>query len=236
MLRSDDARLSTYVYVDVAGRDLGSVVTDLQQAVARPVTLPAGYAVAWSGQYEYLARAAARLRLVVPVVLVIIFGLIWLVFRRVSEAALIMLSLPFALIGGLWLVWLLGHAVSVATLIGFIALAGVAAEFGIIMLLYLRHAWERQLAVNPASGEAELDEAIRQGAVQRVRPKAMTVAVILAGLFPILVGGGAGAEVMQRIAAPMVGGMITAPLLSMLVIPAVYRLLRRREIKRNSPK
>jgi Cu(I)/Ag(I) efflux system membrane protein CusA/SilA len=236
MLRSDDARLSTYVYVDVAGRDLGSVVTDLQQAVARQVTLPAGYAVAWSGQYEYLARAAARLRLVVPVVLVIIFGLIWLVFRRVSEAALIMLSLPFALIGGLWLVWLLGHAVSVATLIGFIALAGVAAEFGIIMLLYLRHAWERQLAVNPASGEAELDEAIRQGAVQRVRPKAMTVAVILAGLFPILVGGGAGAEVMQRIAAPMVGGMITAPLLSMLVIPAVYRLLRRREIKRNSPK
>lgn len=235
MLRSDDARLSTYVYVDVAGRDLGSVVADLQQAVARQVALPAGYTVAWSGQYEYLARAAARLRLVVPVVLAIIFGLIWLVFRRASEAALIMLSLPFALIGGLWLVWLLGHAVSVATLIGFIALAGVAAEFGIIMLLYLRHAWERQLAANPASGEVELDAAIRQGAVQRVRPKAMTVAVILAGLFPILVGGGAGAEVMQRIAAPMVGGMITAPLLSMLVIPAVYRLLRRRELKRNPP-
>lgn len=170
----------------------------------------------------------------VPVVLVIIFGLIWLVFRRVSEAALIMLSLPFALIGVLWLVWLLGHAVSVATLIGFIALAGVAAEFGIIMLLYLRQAWERQLALNPDSGEAELDEAIRQGAVQRVRPKAMTVAVILAGLFPILVGGGAGSEVMQRIAAPMVGGMITAPLLSMLVIPAVYRLLRRRDLKRRS--
>ena len=232
MLRSDNARLSTYVYVDVAGRDLGSVAADLQRAVAGQVTLPAGYAVDWSGQYEYLTRAAARLRLVVPIVLAIIFGLIWLVFRRVSEAALIMLSLPFALIGGLWLVWLLGHAVSVATLIGFIALAGVAAEFGIIMLLYLRQAWERQLAANPASGEAELDEAIRQGAVQRVRPKAMTVAVILAGLFPILIGGGAGAEVMQRIAAPMVGGMITAPLLSMLVIPAVYRLLCRRELKR----
>jgi Cu(I)/Ag(I) efflux system membrane protein CusA/SilA len=234
MLRSDDARLSTYVYVDVAGRDLGSVVEDLQEAVAAQVTMPAGYAVDWSGQYEYLARAAARLSLVVPVVLVIIFGLIWLVFRRVSEAALIMLSLPFALVGGLWLVWLLGHAVSVATLIGFIALAGVAAEFGIIMLLYLRQAWERQLALDPDSGEAQLDEAIRQGAVQRVRPKAMTVAVILAGLFPILVGGGAGSEVMQRIAAPMVGGMITAPLLSMLVIPAVYRLLRRRDLKRNS--
>jgi Cu(I)/Ag(I) efflux system membrane protein CusA/SilA len=232
MLRSDDARLSTYVYVDVAGRDLGSVVSDLQQAVARQVTLPAGYDIGWSGQYEYLARAAARLRLVVPIVLAIIFGLIWLVFRRASEAALIMLCLPFALVGGLWLVWLLGHAVSVATLIGFIALAGVAAEFGIIMLLYLRQAWERQLAANPASGEAELDEAIRQGAVQRVRPKAMTVAVILAGLIPILVGGGAGAEVMQRIAAPMVGGMITAPLLSMLVIPTVYRLLRRRGLKR----
>src|SRR5690606_2406438 len=234
MLRSDDARLSTYVYVDVAGRDLGSVVEDLQQAVASQVILPSGYAVDWSGQYEYLARAAARLALVVPVVLVVIFGLIWLVFRRVSEALLIMLSLPFALVGGLWLVWLLGHAVSVATLIGFIALAGVAAEFGIIMLLYLRQAWERQLALDPDSGEAELDEAIRRGAVQRVRPKAMTVAVILAGLLPILVGGGAGAEVMQRIAAPMVGGMITAPLLSMLVIPAVYRLLRRRDLKRNA--
>ena len=215
-----------------ARRAASAVAADLQRAVAGQVTLPAGYAVDWSGQYEYLTRAAARLRLVVPIVLAIIFGLIWLVFRRVSEAALIMLSLPFALIGGLWLVWLLGHAVSVATLIGFIALAGVAAEFGIIMLLYLRQAWERQLAANPASGEAELDEAIRQGAVQRVRPKAMTVAVILAGLFPILIGGGAGAEVMQRIAAPMVGGMITAPLLSMLVIPAVYRLLCRRELKR----
>src|SRR3546814_7468832 len=143
-----------------------------------------------------------------------------------------MLSLPFALIGGLWLIWLLGHAISVATLIGFIALAGVAAEFGIIMLLYLRQAWERQLAANPEAGEAELDAAISEGAVQRVRPKAMTVAVILAGLFPILIGGGAGSEVMQRIAAPMVGGMLTAPLLSMLVIPAAYRWLRRREFAR----
>jgi Cu(I)/Ag(I) efflux system membrane protein CusA/SilA len=155
------------------------------------------------------------------------------VFRRASEAAIIMLSLPLALVGGLWLIWLMGHAVSVATLIGFIALAGVAAEFGIIMLLYLRHAWERQLAANPNAGEAELDIAIREGAVLRVRPKAMTVAVILAGLFPILIGGGAGSEVMQRIAAPMVGGMLSAPLLSMLVMPAAYRLLRRRELVRN---
>jgi len=231
MLRSDDARLTNYIYVDVAGRDLGSVVADLQRVVAKEVLMPAGYAVGWSGQYEYLKRASERLRVVVPATLVIIFGLIYFVFRRASEALIIMLSLPFALTGGLWLIWLLGHNVSVATLIGFIALAGVAAEFGIIMLLYLRHAWEKQLSLNPHSGEAELDAAIREGAVQRVRPKAMTVAVILAGLFPILIGGGAGAEVMQRIAAPMVGGMISAPLLSMLVIPAAYQLLRRRQLR-----
>ena len=230
MLRSDNGRLSTYVYVDVAGRDLGSVVADLQAAVAREVKLPPGVAIAWSGQYEYLARATARLRWVVPATLVITFGLIYLVFRRGAEAAVIMLSLPFALVGGLWLVWLLGHAVSVATLIGFIALAGVAAEFGIIMLLYLRQAWERELAADPDAGPDRLDAAIREGAVQRVRPKAMTVAVILAGLLPILLGGGAGAEVMQRIAAPMVGGMLTAPLLSMLVIPAAFRLLERRRL------
>ncbi|MEG3191041.1 MULTISPECIES: efflux RND transporter permease subunit [Novilysobacter] len=233
MLKSDNARLASYVYVDVADRDLGSVVEDLQQAIAAEVPLPAGYSLGWSGQYEYLQRASERLRVVIPATLLIIFGLIWLVFRRASEAGIIMLSLPFALIGGLWLIWLLGHAISVATLIGFIALAGVAAEFGIIMLLYLRQAWERQLAANPQAGEAELDAAIREGAVQRVRPKAMTVAVILAGLLPILIGGGAGSEVMQRIAAPMVGGMLSAPLLSMLAIPAAYRWLRRRELVRN---
>jgi Cu(I)/Ag(I) efflux system membrane protein CusA/SilA len=232
MLKSDNGRLASYVYVDVAGRDLGSVVEDLQRAVAGRVQMPAGYSLNWSGQYEYLQRATERLKVVVPATLVIIFGLIYLVFRRASEAGMIMLSLPFALVGGLWLIWLLGHAVSVATLIGFIALAGVAAEFGIIMLLYLRHAWEKQLAANPDAGEAELDAAIREGAVQRVRPKAMTVAVILAGLFPILMGGGAGSEVMQRLAAPMVGGMLTAPLLSMLVIPAVYRLLWQQQLSR----
>ena len=232
MLRSDDARLSTYVYVDVAGRDLGSVVSDLQKAVVKEVPMPAGYTVGWSGQYEYLQRARQRLQWVVPATLAIIFGLIFLVFRRASEAAIIMVSLPLALVGGMWLIWAMGHAVSVATLIGFIALAGVAAEFGIIMLLYLRHAWERQLAANPKAGEAELDAAIREGAVQRVRPKAMTVAVILAGLLPILIGSGAGSEVMQRIAAPMVGGMLSAPLLSMLVIPAAYRLLQRRRLIR----
>ena len=234
MLRSDDAQLGNYVYVDVDGRDLGSVVADLQAAVARQVRLPAGYSLGWSGQYEYLQRAGERLRLVVPLTLAIIFVLIWVVFRRASEAGLIMLSVPLSLLGGLWLVWGLGHAVSVATLIGFIALAGVAAEFGVIMLLYLRHAWDARLAADPGAGEDALDAAIREGAVQRVRPKAMTVATILAGLLPMLFGDGAGAEVMQRIAAPMVGGMLSAPLLSMLVIPAAYKLLRGRSLRRRT--
>ena len=231
MLKSENGRLTSYVYVDVAGRDLGSVVADLQTAMTQSVPMPAGYSLGWSGQYEYLQRAMQRLQLVVPATLAIIFFLIYLVFRRFAEAALIMLSLPLALVGGLWLIWLLGHAVSVATLIGFIALAGLAAEFGIIMLLYLRQAWQRRLDANPDAGPEALDDAIREGAVQRVRPKAMTVAVILAGLLPILLGGGAGSEVMQRIAAPMIGGMITAPLLSMLVIPAVYRMIERRRLR-----
>ena len=233
MLKSENGQLASYVLVDVAGRDLGSVVADLQTAIAKQIALPPGYSVGWSGQFEFLQRAVQRLRFVVPATLAIIFVLIFLVFRSAAEAALIMLSLPFAVVGGIWLIWLLGHAVSVATLIGFIALAGVAAEFGIVMLLYLRHAWERQRALNPDADEDALDAAIREGAVLRVRPKAMTVAVILAGLFPILVGSGAGSEVMQRIAAPMVGGMFTAPLLSMLVIPAAYRLLWRRRLSRS---
>ncbi|WEN15772.1 CusA/CzcA family heavy metal efflux RND transporter [Rhodanobacter sp. AS-Z3] len=231
MLKSENGQLATYVYVDTAGRDLGAVVTDLQHAVAQQVKLPAGVTVAWSGQFEYLAQAMRRLTLVVPVVLLFVFLLIYAVFRRMSEAALIMASVPLALVGGLWLIWLLGHAVSVATMIGFIALAGVAAEFGVVMMLYLRHAWDRQLTLDPRSGVAELDDAIREGAVQRVRPKAMTVAVIMAGLLPILLGHGAGSEVMQRIAAPMVGGMLTAPLLSMLVLPAAFRLLMLRRLR-----
>jgi len=234
MLKSENGQLATYVYVDTSGRDLGAVVADLQQAVARQVTLPPGITLAWSGQFEYLASAMARIKIVVPIALVIIFGLIYAVFRRASEATMIMASVPLALVGGLWLIWLLGHAVSVATMIGFIALAGVAAEFGVVMLLYVRHAWEHRLALNPHAGMIELDDAIREGAVQRVRPKAMTVAVILAGLFPIMLGHGVGAEVMQRIAAPMVGGMLTAPLLSMLVIPAAFRLLVAHRLRRMS--
>ena len=232
MLKSEDGQLATYVYVDTASSNLGGVVADLQRAVEQQVKLPPGTTVAWSGQFEYLASAMQRLKLVVPIALVIIFLLIYAVFRRVSEAALIMASVPLALVGGLWLIWLLGHAVSVATIIGFIALAGVAAEFGVVMLLYLRHAWDRQLARNPQAGLDALDEAIREGAVQRVRPLAMTVAVILAGLFPILLGHGAGSEVMQRIAAPMIGGMLTAPLLTMLALPAAFRLLVRHRLRK----
>ena len=239
MLKSENGQLATYVYVDTAGRDLGAVVADLQRTVAREVRLPPGVTLSWSGQFEYLAQAMQRLTLAVPVVLLIVLVLIYVVFRRASEAMLIMASVPLALVGGLWLIWLLGHAVSVATMIGFIALAGVAAEFGVVMMLYLRHAWDRRMATDPHAGLAELDEAIREGAVQRVRPKAMTVAVILAGLLPILLGHGAGSEVMQRIAAPMVGGMLTAPLLSMLVLPAAFQLLMRHRLhraKQSSPK
>ncbi|HSM99671.1 MAG TPA: CusA/CzcA family heavy metal efflux RND transporter [Rudaea sp.] len=234
MLRSEDGRLATYVYIDTAGRYLGAVVADLKRAVAESASLPPGVAVEWSGQFEYLARATARLTLIVPVVLAIIYLLIWAVFRRAGEAALIMLSVPLALVGGLWLIWLLGHAVSVATVIGFIALGGVAAEFGVVMLLYLRHAWDRRRALDPAAGADALDVAIREGAVQRVRPKAMTVAVVLAGLLPIMLGHGAGAEVMQRIAAPVIGGMLTAPLLSMLAIPAAFKLIERRRLRRSA--
>lgn len=232
MLKSENGRLVGYIFVDVAGRDLGSVVEDLQQRTSKEIQLPPGYGIAWSGQYEYLQRALSRLQWVVPAALAIIFLLIYLVFRRFSEAAIILLSVPLALVGGLWLIWGLGHAMSIASMIGFIALGGVAAEFGVIMLLYLRHAWERRLEAGEPENLATLEAAIREGAVLRVRPKAMTVAVILAGLLPLFIGSGAGSEIMQRIAAPMVGGMITAPLLSMLVIPAAYRLLLGHALRR----
>ncbi|MEN3363851.1 MAG: copper/silver efflux system protein [Burkholderiales bacterium] len=231
MLRSENGRLSGWVYVDIRGRDMRSAVREMQQAVARAVKLPAGYSVSWSGQFEYLERASARLKVVVPATLMIIFVLLYMTFNRFDEATLIMATLPFALAGGIWLLWLLGHHVSVASAVGFIALAGVAAEFGVIMLLYLKHAWEDRLAAGKTS-EADLLDAIREGAVLRVRPKAMTVAVIIAGLVPIMIASGTGSEIMQRIAAPMVGGMITAPLLSMFVVPAVYLLLRRRQVRR----
>ena len=221
MIRSENARLSGWIYVDIRERDLGSVVRDAQRVVAENVKLPPGVSLSWSGQFEYYERARQRLGLVVPFVLVTILLLLYLAFRRMGEALLIMLSLPFALVGGFWTLYALGHNLSVAGAVGFIALAGVAAEFGVVMLLYLKHAIERQ-------GQRDLLAAIDEGAVQRVRPKAMTVAVIVAGLIPIMWSEGAGSEVMQRIAAPMIGGMLTAPLLSMFVIPAAYLLMNRR--------
>jgi Cu(I)/Ag(I) efflux system membrane protein CusA/SilA len=233
MLRSENARLSGWIYVDIRGRDMRSTVRAMQQAVAREVKLPAGYSVSWSGQFEYLERAAAKLKVVVPATLLIIFVLLSLTFKRADEAALIMATLPFALAGGVWLLWLLGHHLSVAGAVGFIALAGVSAEFGVIMLLYLKHAWEDRLKLGKDSVD-DLIDAIREGAVLRVRPKAMTVAVIIAGLVPIMIAPGTGSEIMQRIAAPMVGGMITAPLLSMLVVPVVYLLIRRRGLPRTT--
>ncbi|MFZ3004398.1 MAG: efflux RND transporter permease subunit, partial [Undibacterium umbellatum] len=231
MLKSENARLSGWVYVDIRDRDLSSAVHEMQEVVAREVKLPPGYSIAWSGQFEYLERATTKLKVVVPATLLIIFVLLYMTFKRVDEAALIMATLPFALAGGIWLLWALGHNLSVASGVGFIALAGVSAEFGVIMLLYLKHAWDDRLKTGKAS-EQDLLDAIREGAVLRVRPKAMTVAVIIAGLVPIMLGAGTGSEVMKRIAAPMVGGMITAPLLSMFVVPAVYLLLRRRQLRR----
>jgi Cu(I)/Ag(I) efflux system membrane protein CusA/SilA len=226
MLRSENARLSGWVYVDIRGRDLRSAVQDMQKAVAAKVTLPPGYPVSWSGQFEFLERATAKLKVVVPFTLLIIFVLLYLTFGAFDEALLIMATLPFALVGGIWLLYLLGYNLSVAGAVGFIALAGVSAEFGVIMLLYLKQAWGERIDKGQVSVDDLLD-AIRDGAVLRVRPKAMTVAVILAGLLPIMWGTGTGSEVMQRIAAPMVGGMITAPLLSMFVIPVAYLLIRR---------
>jgi len=226
MLKSENARLSSWVYIDVRGRDLSSVVTDLRNAINENVNLVPGMSIAYSGQYEYLERANARLKLVAPATLLIIFVLLYLTFKRFDEALLIMATLPFALTGGIWFLYMLGFNLSIATGVGFIALAGVAAEFGVVMLIYLKQAWQ-QRCVAGQSSDLDLLNAIREGAVLRVRPKAMTVAVIVAGLLPIFWGSGTGSEVMTRIAAPMVGGMITAPLLSLFVIPAAYRLLRR---------
>jgi copper/silver efflux system protein len=231
MLRSENSRLAGYVYIDIRGRDLRSAVLDMQQVVAEQVNLPAGYSISWSGQFEYLERATEKLKLVVPFTVLIIFVLLYMTFKQVDEALLIMATLPFALIGGAWLLWLLDFNLSVAGAVGFIALAGVAAEFGVIMLLYLNQSWANRVK-RGATEEDDLLDAIREGAVLRVRPKAMTVLTILAGLIPIMWGTGTGSEVMQRIAAPMVGGMVSAPLLSMFVIPAVFLLIRRGQTRK----
>jgi copper/silver efflux system protein len=230
MLRSENARPSGWVYIDTRGRDMASVVADLRQVIGEQVRLQPGMSLSYAGQFEFLERANARLKLVVPATLLIIFVLLYLCFSRFDEALLIMITLPFALTGGIWFLYWLDYNLSVATGVGFIALAGVAAEFGVIMLLYLRNAWAERQAAGQGTPVALL-EAIREGAVQRIRPKAMTVATIIAGLLPIMLGSGSGSEIMSRIAAPMVGGMLSAPLLSLLVLPAAYQLLRLRELR-----
>ena len=235
MIKSENARPNGWVYVDIRGRDLGSYVKDAQRAVRDQVQLPAGYSISWSGQFEYLERASQRLLLVVPFTLAIIFVLLYLTFRSIGAAVLIMATLPFALIGGFWLIHLLGHNLSIASGVGFIALAGVAAEFGVVMLIYLDQAVKRREQNGKLVTRADLEASIVEGAVLRVRPKAMTVAVIIAGLLPLFWGAGTGSEIMQRIAAPMIGGMVTAPLLSMIVIPAAYLLLRDRDLIPSRP-
>jgi Cu(I)/Ag(I) efflux system membrane protein CusA/SilA len=231
MLKSENARINGWTFVDIRGVDLGNYVREAQRVVAENVQLPPGYSITWSGQYEYMLRAQERLQQVVPFTLIIIFALLYLTFRRTGEALLVMLSLPFALVGGFWLVYLLGYNLSVAVAVGFIALAGVAAEFGVVMLVYLENAFKEHRNLGQLNTVRDLKAAIMEGAVLRVRPKAMTVAVIIAGLIPIMLGHGTGSEVMRRIAAPMVGGMITAPLLSLFVIPAIYLLWKRRELE-----
>jgi len=231
MIKSENSRPNGWVYVDIRGRDLGGYVAEAKRVVGEQVSLPAGYSINWSGQFEYLERASQRLKLVVPFTLAIILLLLYLTFRNFGEALLIMATLPFALVGGLWLIFGLGHNLSVASGVGFIALAGVSAEFGVIMLIYLQQAIAQREQQGRMKTVADLEDAIVEGAVLRVRPKAMTVAVIIAGLLPLFWGAGTGSEVMQRIAAPMVGGMITAPLLSMFVIPAAYLLMRGRKLR-----
>jgi Cu(I)/Ag(I) efflux system membrane protein CusA/SilA len=216
-IRTENGQLATYIYVDIRDRDLGGYVADAQVAVEASIQFPPGYYVVWSGQYEYLQRAAARLRVVVPVTLTLIFLLLYLNFRSIAETAIVMLSLPFALVGGLWMMWWLGFNLSVAVVVGFIALAGVAAETGVVMLIYLNHALAGIKAKRDIDGRtltrADLHDAIMEGAVERVRPKMMTVTAIMAGLLPIMWSTGTGSEIMQRIAVPMIGGMISSTLL-----------------------
>jgi Cu(I)/Ag(I) efflux system membrane protein CusA/SilA len=229
-IRTDDAQLVAYVYVDFSGRDIGSYVEDATVAVRQQVKLPSGYRIEWSGQFENMQHAKARLRLVVPATLVIIFMLLFLNFGRLTETLIVMLSVPFSLVGGIWLLWWLGYNISVAVAVGFIALAGVAAETGVIMLIYLDHAFDavraRAAAERREVTRADLNAAIMEGAVERVRPKMMTVTAIMAGLVPILWSDGTGSEVMRRIAAPMVGGMVSSTVLTLLVIPALYALVK----------
>lgn len=232
VVRTENAQPTAWVYVDVTGRDIGGYVADAQRAVAEMVTLPSGYTLTWSGQYEYMLRAQETMKLVIPATLALVFLLLYFNFKSVGETLIVMLSLPFALVGGIWFIWMLGYNWSVAVAIGFIALAGVAAETGVIMLIYLDHAWKAHRRDGRVPTLHDLYDAVMEGAVERVRPKMMTVTAIMAGLLPILWGTGTGSSVMKRIAAPMVGGMVSSTVLTLLVIPAVYSLWKEREVRR----
>ena len=236
-IRTENALLSAYIFVDIRDRDIGSYVADARKAVADQVKFPAGYYITWSGQFEAMERAIEKMKIVVPVTLLLIFLLLYLNFRRLTETLIVMLSVPFALVGGVWLMWALGYNLSVAVAVGFIALAGVAAETGVVMLIYLDHAWEeareRCRIEGRLPGPADLYAAVMEGAVERVRPKMMTVVAIMAGLLPIMWGSGTGSEVMSRIAAPMVGGMISSTVLTLGVIPALYALIKQWQLERN---
>jgi Cu(I)/Ag(I) efflux system membrane protein CusA/SilA len=229
-IRTENALLSAYIFVDIRERDIGGYVAEARKAVNDKVKFPPGYYIAWSGQFEYMERAIEKLKVVVPVTLLLIFLLLFLNFRRLTETLIVMLSVPFALVGGVWLMWLLGYNLSVAVAVGFIALAGVAAETGVVMLIYLDHAWEAAQKKSALAGRrpdaGDLYAAVMEGAVERVRPKLMTVVAIMAGLLPIMWSTGAGSEVMRRIAAPMVGGMISSTILTLAVIPAIYALVK----------
>jgi Cu(I)/Ag(I) efflux system membrane protein CusA/SilA len=238
-IRTENAQLAVYVYVDFRDRDLAGYVADARKAVQEKVVFPPGTYAVWSGQFEYLERAEAKLKIVVPATLLLIFVLLYLNFGRIAETLIVMLSLPFALVGGLWLVWGMGFNMSVAVAVGFIALAGVAAETGVVMLIYLDQALAARRAQCAAEGRAftraDLHAAIMEGAVERVRPKMMTVTAIVAGLMPILWNEGTGSEIMQRIAVPMIGGMASSTLLTLLVIPAIYALAKGWRLAANTP-
>jgi Cu(I)/Ag(I) efflux system membrane protein CusA/SilA len=236
VIKSENARLNGWTYVDISDRDLGSYVAEAQRVVAEQIDLPAGYSLAWSGQYEYMVRAKERLSIVGPLTLAIIILLLYLNFRRFAEVAIIMGTLPMALIGGVWLLYLLEYDLSVAVGVGFIALAGVAVEIGVVMLVYLNQAIEKHVATAEAEGRPlkldDIKQAVIDGALMRVRPIMMTVAAIIAGLLPIMLGEGTGSEVMRRIAAPMVGGMVSATILTLIVIPAAFLIWRERTLVR----
>jgi Cu(I)/Ag(I) efflux system membrane protein CusA/SilA len=232
LIKSENAYLNNIVYVDVQDRDIGSYVADARALLDERLELPEGYRLEWSGQFEAMERAGKKLRVVVPITLAIIFLLLYFNFKSVTESAIVMLSLPFALVGGVWLMWILDYNLSVATSIGFIALAGVAAETGVIMLLYLDQAYDHRRERGLLTDRADVDAAVEHGAVERVRPKMMTVTAIIAGLLPILWSQGTGADMMKRIAAPMVGGMVSSTILTLVVIPAIYSLWKEAELRR----